>query len=138
MDFQKQIIDKTDQELVDIYINSDQYQKEFVEQAHQELTKRGVTLDKYNEEISSKLRLTTELLKQERKGNEVFIILGLISAVLGGLFGIIAGYTYSQTKKSGPSGERYYVYDKKTRETGQIMMLVGIVVLVVTVIWNFS
>jgi len=138
MNFQEQIASKSDQELLDIYINSDDYQKEFVDQTFQELNKRGIPTDKYKVEKENKARLTRELMTQGRRGNEVYIVLGFISAVLGGLFGLIAGYVYSQSKQNDPSGESYYVYDKKTRESGQLMMIVGTVALIATIIWRFS
>jgi hypothetical protein len=138
MDFQKQIAGKTDQELLDIYVDSDDYQEEFVNQAYHELTKRGVSLEKSEKEKETKSRLSKELLGHDRKGNELYIILGFVSAVLGGLIGIIAGYTYSQSKKYAPSGESYYVYDKQTRDKGRAMMIIGIFAFLVSLIWKFS
>lgn len=138
MDFQEQIISKTDQELLNIYVNSDEYQDEFVNQTYQELIKRGVPLDKYKKEKEIKSRLAKELMEQGRKGNELYIVLGFVSAFLGGLIGIIAGYVFSQSKQVAPSGESYYVYKKQTRDNGRIMMIIGIFAFLITMIWRLS
>lgn len=138
MNFQEQILNKTDQELLDIYSNPGEYQEKFVDLAHQELIKRNVPLEKHRKQKESKSNQSNRLLEQGRKGNELYIALGFIFAALGGLIGIIAGYTYSQSKHDGHSGERYYVYNKQTRDAGRIMMILGIVVLLATMIWRFS
>jgi hypothetical protein len=138
MDFKEQIVSKTDKELLDIYIKSDDYQEVFINQVRQELTKRGVSFEKYRIEKETKSHLSKGFLEQGKKGNNLYIVLGFISAALGGLIGIIVGYTYSQSKQDGPSGERYYVYDKQTRENGRIMMILGVFVLVISMIFRFS
>ena len=139
MDFQDQIIHKPDQELLDIFVNSDDYQPEFVKQVYDELTKRGVTLEKYEKEKEARAGLSEKALQQGKKGDEIYIVLGFISALLGGVIGIIAGYTYYQSKEEGPNGNRYYIYDEKTRKQGQVMMIVGILVfllLLAKLSWN--
>jgi hypothetical protein len=78
------------------------------------------------------------VLEQGKKGNELYIFLGFASAILGGLIGFVAGYTYSQSKQYGPSGERYYVYDKQTRDNGRIMMIIGVLSILITMIWKLS
>lgn len=138
MNFHEQIIKKSDQELLDIYVNSDDYQAEFVKLADQELTKRRIPLEKYRIEKEAKSHSSIELLQQGKKGNELYIALGFLSALLGGLIGIIAGYTYSQSKHNGPSETQFYVYDKPTRDKGRIMMIIGIFALLITMIWKLS
>jgi len=138
MEFKEQIAGKTDQELLDIYSNSGEYQDSFVMLARQELLDRGVRLEEIEKEKDSKLALFKSEFENGKKGNEVYIILGFISAVLGGLLGIIFGYIFSQTKHSGPDGERFYVYEKKTRDLGRIMMLVGVFMLLISLIYQFS
>lgn len=136
IDFKEQIATKTDQELIDIYVNQEDYQDSFVNAAVEELTKRNISPDTYQQE-----RITQERIKQEKlinetpekgiPGNPIYVGLAFISAFLGGLIGIIAGYIYSQSKKEG-----HYVYNEKTRIHGQIMMIVGIFVLIATLVWQ--
>ena len=94
MNFQEHIINKSNKDLIEIYVNADNYQPEFVNQVYEELTKRGVSLDQYIAENEAKSHTLKLLLEQGRKGNEVYLILGFISAFLGGIMGIIAGYTF--------------------------------------------
>lgn len=138
MNFQEHIINKSNKDLIEIYVNADNYQPEFVNQVYEELTKRGVSLDQYIAENEAKSHTLNLLLEQGRKGNEVYLILGFNSAFLGGVIGIIAGYTFSQSKQDGPSGERFYTYDKQTRDKGRIMMTIGVFVFLIIMTWKFS
>jgi len=138
MNFQEDIVTKTNQDLIEIYVNADNYQPEFVNQVYEELTKRGVSLEQYIAEKEAKSHASNLLLEQGRKGNEVYLILGFISAFLGGIIGIIVGYTFSQSKLYGPSGERFYTFDKQTRDKGRIMMTIGVFVFLIIMTWKFS
>jgi hypothetical protein len=138
MDFQEQIAVKTDQELLDIYINPEQYQEAFVNQSRQELMRRGVSLDKYENERATQILLKTEQFQEGRSGNDLYIGLGFVSAVLGGLIGIYAGYVYSQSKHRGPTGKEYYVYNKETRDKGRIMLIIGVFAFLIITTWQLS
>ncbi|MBC7873862.1 MAG: hypothetical protein H7Y01_07700, partial [Ferruginibacter sp.] len=64
-------------------------------------------------------------------GDSLYIVLAFISALLGGFIGIIAGVVYNRSKRNG-----YYFYDKKTREKGGLMIIIGAFVLTGTIIWR--
>lgn len=138
IDFKEQIETKTDQELIDIYVNQEDYQDSFVSTVVEELTKRNISPGTYQQERIKQERIKQEKLINERPekgipGNPTYMGLAFISAFLGGLIGIIAGYIYSQSKKEGQ-----YVYNEKTRIHGQVMMVVGIFVLLATLAWQAS
>ena len=136
--FQDQVSSKSDSELLDIFVNADDYQEAFVNVVEQELIRRDVNLEKVRRQREVKSKHTQEQYGKGRQGNEAYIVLSFISAFLGGLLGIIAGYIYSQSKHRDNAGIKHYVYDAKTRELGRIMMIVGILVLLVTLIWRLS
>ncbi|MBI5857130.1 MAG: hypothetical protein HZB42_05730 [Sphingobacteriales bacterium] len=132
-DFKEQLKAKTDQELIDIYVNQDGFQENFVSAAIEELQLRKINIEEFRKE-----KELNEIRGLEKKftgipGNSVYITLAFISAFLGGIIGIIAGYVYSQSKKEG-----YYVYDAKTRGYGKIMFIIGIFVLAGTIAWRLD
>jgi uncharacterized membrane protein len=137
MDFREQVAGKTDQELIDIYINPQDYQENFVQAVIEELTRRNVSLKSYQQERDQKQKFISETLEKGKQGDPLYITLGFISAFLGGFIGIIAGYIYSQSKDKTTS-QKYYVYNEQTRKQGVIMMFIGIFVLLITLIWKSS
>ncbi len=68
-------------------------------------------MQEYDKQQEQNLQAQITQLKKEKSGDEIFIVVGFIAAFLGGLLGIIMGYTYSQSTKSGPSKKKYYVYE---------------------------
>ena len=138
MDFENQITGKSDEELLKIYINSGEYQDQFVELVFRELNKRNVPVEAYQNKKILKSAIVKQDFEKGIPGNEFYIVLCFAFAVVGGFIGIIGGYVYSQSKHSDNTGERYYAYDKKTRNLGRAMMIIGIFSLLVTMIWKFS
>jgi hypothetical protein len=131
IDFSKQVTSKTDQELIDIFINPQDYQESFVQVVTEELKRRNVNLENYQQEKDKKQKVLSETLENGKPGDPTYITLGFIFAGLGGFIGIIAGYIYSQSRnKTTP--EKYYVYNEQTRKKGVIMMFVGFFVFVIT------
>ncbi len=138
IDFQDQVANKTNEGLLHIYINADEYQEEFIKVVAEELTKRNINIENLQQENDKKTKFTQEQFEKGREGNQFFIILFFISALLGGLLGIIAGYTYNQSKHTNNSGISYYMYNKHTRNLGRIMMIIGAFALLLTLEWKFS
>ena len=134
-DFTEQIVNKTDQELIQIFTNPQDYQADFVKAVTEELKNRGINLGKYQQEKDEREKVKNEQLEKGKPGDPAYITVGFISAALGGFIGIIAGIVYSQSKVKGTS---YYVYDEKTRKNGIIMMFIGIFVSLILSIWKFS
>jgi hypothetical protein len=133
-DFQNQIESKTEEELLEIYLHSDQYQSEFAELVEQELTGRKVDLSSYKLRKEHRIAYYTELYKDGRPGNTVYIILGFVSALLGGFLGIWTGYVFSQSKHKEFGDGSFYVYDQKTRNMGIGMMALGIMAFMIELV----
>ena len=98
MDFKEQVRRKTDDELLSIYIDSDDYQEGYVQEVHEELKRRNVVLDIFEKEKQEKQQAKDESMMQGKAGDPIYIALAFLSAFLGGFIGIIAGYIYSQFK----------------------------------------
>ena len=133
INFKEQVETKTDQELIDIYINPDDFQESFVTAATEELNRRNVSLDQFKQKREQEEKIKKEQLEKGIQGDSLYMTLAFISAFLGGLIGIIAGYVYSQSKKDG-----HYVYNEKTRKQGKVMLAIGILVLLATLAWQAS
>ena len=138
INFQDQVSAKTDEELLNIFANSDEYQETFVTIVEQELIRRNINFENARHQKEQKIKLIQEQYRKGRQGDQVYIFLSFLSAFLGGLLGIVAGYVYSQSKHCDNAGVKYYVYNEKTRELGRIMMVIGTFVLLVTLIWKLS
>ena len=67
-----------------------------------------------------------ELSKPE-PGQNVYIIIGYISAILGGLLGIFIGWHLLSYKKTLPNGNRIYAYSQNDRIQGNRILIVGII-----------
>jgi hypothetical protein len=131
--FKEQLKDKTDQELIDIYLNQDGFQDNFVSAAIDELELRKINIGELQKEKELKEIRSLEKKFSGRPGNSTWIAISFISAFLGGVIGIIAGYIYSQSKKDGD-----YVYDKQTRKYGTIMFIVGLFVFALSIAWRID
>ena len=61
------------------------------------------------------------------------LVLGWITAILGGLLGIAMGAILRFSKAADASGNKVPRYDDSSRQQGLYMMILGVVMLVV---WN--
>lgn len=137
-DYQDEIVKKTDEELLNIYTNEEDYQPAFIKLVLVELNARKIDLEKIEVQKKHKREHFDSELEKGKKGNLFYIVLFFISAFLGGILGIIAGYIYSQSKKENSAGIKKYVYDKDTRQQGMVMMIIGGLVFILAMIWQFS
>jgi hypothetical protein len=134
--FEEQIQSKTNEELVVIYTNADQYQSAFVDLAEAELRNRGIALDSLDRIREEKVNAEVAAMDNGKQGNLIYLILISISALAGGLIAIIGGYIYAFSKQTAPTGERYFVYNEQTRLWGQIIFYVGIVVFLLGLLFS--
>lgn len=132
--FEEQVAQKSTEELVRIYRHAGEYQERFVELVEAELRSRQYDLSLIARERKVKQLIENKMMTEGVPGSTVFIVLGYLSAFLGGFIGIIAGYVYSQSKHKNHPGGDYYVYDKRTRELGLGMMITGIMVMCYTLL----
>ena len=137
-DFEKQVQSKSNEELLKIYHDFDEYQDHYLQLVMEELDKRGVDFSDLKLRKHHKETFMLEQSEKGRPGDLVFIVLGFVSALFGGLLGIIAGYVYSQSKNKEWGDGSFYYYDLKTRNLGIGMMALGIFVLVVGFVYKVT
>jgi hypothetical protein len=113
----------SDDELIDVVSKSDEWNKFDVSLAKKILKEKGkeITPEKI-EEIKQKRIL--ELSKPE-EGQKNYIILGYITAILGGLLGVFIGWHLLTYKKTLPNGNRIYVYSENDRKQGNRILIIG-------------
>jgi hypothetical protein len=141
-DFRKQAAIKTNEELLSIYGNADDYQEEFIDAVISELGKRNLTIDGINQErekIKQEKALEIDsAIETGQQGSSTNMTIGFISACLGGLIGIYAGYHYSKSHKINSKGEKCYTYNESTRRQGSLMMIIGIFVFIIVLAWKLG
>lgn len=120
----------SNQELLEVIEKSDEWNKFDVELAYKLLKEKGneITAEQINE---IKKQRIIELSKPE-EGQNIYIIIGYICAILGGFLGIFIGWHLSTFKKTLPNGNRIYAYSENDRKQGNRILILGIVF---TVIW---
>lgn len=124
----------SNEELIDVIEKSDEWNKFDVELAHKLLKERGneITTEQINELKKQRL---IELSKPE-EGQDVYIIIGYVCAILGGLLGIFIGWHLSTYKKTLPNGNRIYAYTENDRKQGGRILILGIVFIVIWILFK--
>ena len=117
----------TDDELIEVITKSDEWNKFDISLAKKLLKDKGkeITPEKI-EEI--KRQRIIELSKPE-EGQKGYIILGYITAFLGGLLGIFIGWHLLTYKKTLPDGNRIYAYSENDRKQGNRILKIGYIFL---------
>jgi hypothetical protein len=121
----------TDEELFDLLVKPDEWSSFDVALASQLLRQRG-------RDISSD---TLKLLRQHRvaalaepeRDHKTWVMGGYLSAMLGGLFGLLIGYQLYFHRKQLPDGRRVYAYSATDRVHGLRIMTLGIVMFILLV-----
>lgn len=124
------------EELIDILQNKDEWNINEITITEQLLTKRGIDS---SEEVKQKYDEKIERLKEQKKGNVMYLIgsfLGSITCLFFGfsLVGMIGfsffigiGINYYLNKKTLPTGEKIFEYDKSTRKIGLYIIIFNII-----------
>jgi len=120
----------SNEELKDIIAKPDEWGHFDYALAKQLLAERGqaITHDEAEDIRQQRIR---ELSRPERT-HMGWIILGYFCAILGGLFGLIIGYTFAYTKKTLPDGRTVPVYPHWARNHGRRIFFLSIAA---TLVW---
>lgn len=123
----------SDEELMEILSKSDEWSKFDYLLAQKILKHRG---HEVNDKLLQSLRKQRiEELAKPGDNQNAWIIVGYISALLGGLLGIFIGWHLLSHKKTLPNGERVYGYSVGDRKHGKRILILGFVFLF---IWIFT
>ncbi|MBW4888336.1 hypothetical protein KXQ82_01355 [Mucilaginibacter sp. HMF5004] len=123
------LFDFTDQELVDIVKNFDEWSAFDFALARKILKERGVVIN--DRHIADFKQDKIDMLKQPEERQTLGVTLGYIFSLLGGLIGVFIGWYLSTAKKTLPNGEQVYSFAEADRKHGKNIRILGIVMCVV-------
>jgi len=118
----------SDDELIDVVSKSDEWNKFDVSLAKKLLKERGKEITA--EEIENIKQQRIIELSEPEESQKGYVILGYLSALLGGLLGIFIGWHLLTYKKILPNGNRIYAYSENDRKQGNRILIIGIIFLV--------
>ena len=115
----------SDQELRDVLYRYDEWNADDYVMARKILQARGKSLTEGEIALMKNKRL--EEIRISKKAEPMIVMLGYGLLVLGGFFSIMIGWSFYSATKTDPEGKTFYVYDKRSRQTGKKIMIVGVV-----------
>lgn len=121
-------------ELLDVIVKSDEWSSFDVVLARKILGDRGKTLTE--EEILDINFKRREELKTPEPSQHLWIAIGYIVALLGGILGIFIGWYLFTYKKTLPDGERVWGYSDEDRKQGRLIFYLSIIVFVLAIIYK--
>ncbi len=127
------LYDFTDAELKDVLEKADEWSPFDVTLARKILEDRGKTVSDTELRNLKDKRLAE--LKAPESSQKIWIVIGYICALLGGVLALFIGWHLFTHKKTLPNGEKVYGYTEHDRKHGRIIFYVG---LVSTAIWVVS
>lgn len=115
----------SDEELFDLLVKPDEWSSLDVTLAGQLLRQRGRDISPDTLRLLRQHRVAE--LAQPEKEHHVWVAAGYISALLGGLFGLMIGYQLYFHRKQLPDGRRVYAYSATERVHGlRILVLAAV------------
>jgi len=120
----------TDQELIEILRKPDEWGHFDYQLTQKILRDRGMEIGPETTRLMKAERIAE--LAQPKASNTSWIFIGYISAIMGGVFGIVIGATLAYFKKTLPDGQRVYGYREEERRHGKIILGLS---LISAVIW---
>jgi hypothetical protein len=121
----------TDEELFDILRKADEWNELDFLLAKKILKERGKEINDDTVALLKKERIN-ELSKPEQ-GHRIWLYIGYISAIFGGLLGIFIGWHLMTFKKTLPNGQRVYGFNASDRIHGSIILIIGSIVFLIAV-----
>ncbi|RKR81589.1 hypothetical protein BDD43_1738 [Mucilaginibacter gracilis] len=112
-----------DNELRDIIINQDEWSAFDFALARKILNDRGIAINAPEIELIRQQRLT--VLRKPEKTETLWIVIGYMCVLLGGVLGICIGWILWKFKKTLPNGERVYSYTATDRAHGKWIFILG-------------
>jgi len=124
----------TDDELMEVLNKADEWSIFDVVLARKILTERGKDIS--DADITAINEKRIEELKAPESGQSIWIIIGYICALMGGVLGLFIGWHLKSHKKTLPDGEKVYAYTEQDRWHGKVIFCVAILGTIVGVIYK--
>ncbi len=119
------LFDFTNEELTEILIKPDEWSNYDYKVAELILKNRGIVISEEFIENIKKQRYYA--LNKKETYSSTWIIIGYISAFLGGLLGFAIGLGLWLMKKKLPNGDKVYIYDDNYRLHGKRITILGLI-----------
>ena len=121
------LFDFTDDELMELIAKADEWSVFDNLLARKILADRGKVIT--DNDISHIKEQRIEELKEPDAPQTTWVIIGYITAFLGGILGMFIGWHLSSFKKTLPNGEKVYGYSENDRRQGKIILYIAIVMI---------
>jgi hypothetical protein len=125
------LFDFADSELYDILAKPDDWSAFDYQLAQKILQERGKQIDKDFLASLRKARIETIAIPEEEHKGTIWF--GYLSALLGGVIGMGIGWNMISSRKTLPTGEQVYTYQKSDRKHGVRILVLGIVMFIVSI-----
>ena len=119
------LFDFSNEELTEIIIKPNEWSSFDYKVAELILDDRGIHIDPTF--VESIKKQSYNELNQKESYSSIWIIVGYISAFLGGLLGLAIGLSLWFMKKKLPNGEMVYMYDDNNRKHGKQIAIIGFI-----------
>jgi hypothetical protein len=119
-------------ELKEVLSKADEWNEIDIALARKILEKRGIVFSQSDLKELQKKRIS-ELSKPEHF-SETWILFAYIVSIAGGLIGLVIGWHINTHKKTLPNGESVFAYDENSREKGNKIFKVGLIMLVLWIV----
>ncbi len=131
VDKEHYLFEFSDEELTEIIVKPNEWSNYDYKVAELILNDRGVSISPKFIENIKKQRYNE--LREKESFSSIWIIIGYISAFLGGLLGFGIGLSLWLMKKKLPNGEKVYIYDENNRQHGIWISLIGFIMTVILI-----
>ena len=125
----------TDKELFELIAAGDEWSPFDVSLTERLLKERGKEVTLEGIENIKKNRIVE--LSQPEGSQRTYIIIGYITAFLGGFLGIFIGWHLLTFKKTLPNGSRIYAYSDNDRRQGNRILILAGIFLVIWLLYRF-
>ncbi|OCX51201.1 hypothetical protein BEL04_21080 [Mucilaginibacter sp. PPCGB 2223] len=121
----------SDDELHNVLKNSTEWTAFDQVLARKILDERGAPAT--DEQVEEYWEEEIEALTRPEESEATWIIIGYLTAFLGGFLGIFIGAMMWKFKKTLPNGERVYAYTRTSRINGLVILIIGVIVFAIAV-----
>lgn len=118
----------SNEELQRILIEKDEWNELDVLLSEKILKERGFVIDKI--QLHQQQEAYENELAEPKEASQAGIVFGYFLAILGGLIGIIIGYSIWKAKRKLPNGVQVFSYTERSRKHGLNIFTIGIVSIV--------
>ena len=127
--------DKSDEDLLAMVYEFDQWSPEMLEAVEQELTKRNILPTDISTRRQEAIELEDIQLSQGKEASVLGQVVGWLT--IFGLLGIFIGHNYAFSKvRSKYSDKQYFTYNDESRKNGSYMFYAALIVLFFSILYT--